>query len=126
MLSKQDIQSFKQELEKERGLLEEALQKLGKRNPANPSDWVPAKTADEGDFGADRNDNADIIEDMHESNASLNELEGQLQTVLAALSKIEAGSYGVCEVSGEPIEVERLKANPSARTCKAHMGQKLP
>ena len=98
---------------------------MGKRNPANPSDWVPAKTGGEGDFGADRNDNADLIEEMHDSNASLNELEGQLNTVLMALEKIEKGTYGTCEISGEPIEIERLNANPSARTCKAHMGESL-
>lgn len=126
MLSQQDIQSFKDKLGKERALLEEELQKLGKRNPANPADWVPAKVGAEGDFGADRNDNADIIEDMHDSNASLNELEGQLNTVLLALAKIENGTYGVCEVSGEPIEIERLTANPSARTCIQHMSEKLP
>lgn len=125
MLSEKDIQSFKQELERERSLLEEQLGRLGKRNPANLSDWVPAKIEDEGDFGADRNDNADIIEEMHDSNASLNELEGQLNTVLMALAKIEKGTYGICEVSGEEIEADRLKANPSARTCKAHLNEKL-
>lgn len=125
MLTQDDIQSFKDRLEKERSLLESELGELGKRNPSNPSDWVPAKTEGEGEFGPDRNDNADIIEDMHESNASMNELEAQLNTVLMALAKIEKGTYGMCEVSEEPIEMERLQANPSARTCKAHMNEKL-
>ena len=31
------------------------------------------------------------------------------------------GTYGSCEISGEAIEVERLEANPAARTCKAHI-----
>lgn len=31
-----------------------------------------------------------------------------------ALSKIEKGTYGYCEVSGEPISIERLKARPVA------------
>jgi len=28
--------------------------------------------------------------------------------------------YGICEVSNEPIPLERLKANPSARTLIEH------
>ncbi len=32
-----------------------------------------------------------------------------------ALAKIKAGTYGICEVSGEPIPRERLEAIPWAR-----------
>jgi RNA polymerase-binding transcription factor DksA len=46
-----------------------------------------------------------------------------LNTVVHALGKIEAGTYGVCEVSGMDIEEDRLEANPAARTCKAHMAE---
>jgi RNA polymerase-binding transcription factor DksA len=35
--------------------------------------------------------------------------------VLAAIRRIERGTYGVCEVTGEPIEEARLKAIPWAR-----------
>ncbi len=36
----------------------------------------------------------------------------QLAEIEKALSRIEEGSYGVCEVTGEKIEPERLKAIP--------------
>ena len=120
MLSEQDKKEFKSRLEKERTILEKELGKLGARNPANPSDWIPAKPSDD-EFGADRNDNADIIEEMQDSNASMNELEGRLNEVEEALRAMDTGAYGMCEVSGEDIEIERLKANPAARTCMAHM-----
>jgi len=32
-----------------------------------------------------------------------------------ALAKFELGTYGICEVSGEPIPMERLEAIPWAR-----------
>ena len=32
-----------------------------------------------------------------------------------ALERIENGTYGICEITGEPIEVERLSAIPWAR-----------
>ncbi len=34
-----------------------------------------------------------------------------------ALRRIEEGRYGICEISGKPIEKERLKAIPYARYC---------
>ena len=34
-----------------------------------------------------------------------------------ALRRIDQGSYGVCEMSGKPIEKERLKVLPFARHC---------
>ena len=40
-----------------------------------------------------------------------------LEQVEAALGRIDAGSYGVCEVCGEPIGAERLSAIPWARLC---------
>jgi RNA polymerase-binding transcription factor DksA len=38
-----------------------------------------------------------------------------LHEVLDALRRIERGSYGICEITGEPIEAERLGAIPWAR-----------
>lgn len=35
----------------------------------------------------------------------------------AALARVEAGSYGICEECGEPIAEARLKVRPIARTC---------
>ena len=39
----------------------------------------------------------------------------QIEEIDHALAKIEAGTYGLCEVSGQPIPKERLKAIPWAR-----------
>jgi RNA polymerase-binding protein DksA len=41
----------------------------------------------------------------------------QLQEVEAALSRLDAGTYGTCEVCGGPIAEGRLEARPAARTC---------
>lgn len=37
-----------------------------------------------------------------------------------ALSRIENGTYGECEVCGEPIEAQRLEALPYATLCMEH------
>jgi DnaK suppressor protein len=39
----------------------------------------------------------------------------QLREIDAALQRIEDGSYGVCEATGEPIPFKRLEAVPTAR-----------
>ena len=38
----------------------------------------------------------------------------------AALARLEAGTYGLCAVGGEPIDDARLEARPTALTCVNH------
>lgn len=42
----------------------------------------------------------------------------QLHEVEAAMRRIEAGTYGICESSGKHIPAARLKALPWTRFCK--------
>ena len=79
-----------------------------------------------GLFAAARSSNAD---DEHDPEGSTIAYErAQLTAVLqaarrrmadldVALSRLEAGTYGVCERCGHAIPAERLVARPSARTC---------
>ncbi|EEO26200.1 RNA polymerase-binding protein DksA [Helicobacter winghamensis] len=41
----------------------------------------------------------------------------ELEYIDSALTKIEQGSYGICEMCDEPIAKERLKAKPHAKYC---------
>lgn len=41
----------------------------------------------------------------------------QLEEVRAALRRLEAGQYGMCQTCGEPIELRRLQALPYASRC---------
>ncbi|MDQ5950299.1 MAG: hypothetical protein QG585_241 [Patescibacteria group bacterium] len=70
---------------------------------------------------ADRNEVADKIEEFGNNQAINRDLEIRLLEVKQALERIENGTYGICEVSGEPIELDRLGANPAATTCKSHL-----
>ncbi|HEV7678617.1 MAG TPA: TraR/DksA C4-type zinc finger protein [Candidatus Dormibacteraeota bacterium] len=47
----------------------------------------------------------------------LQRVEAQLREVEAALERLEAGTYGLCELCGKPIGDERLEAMPAARYC---------
>lgn len=114
-----DTTTYRVRLEEEKGTLEAELQSVGRRNPTNPNDWeaVPQEVGQE----ADPNDRADLITHFEDNTAILKDLEIRYNDVLAALGRIEAGTYGICEASDEPIEEDRLSADPAARTCKAHM-----
>lgn len=48
--------------------------------------------------------------------AILEQLEGDLAEIEAALQRLDEGTYGVDEVTGQPIARERLEAYPTART----------
>jgi RNA polymerase-binding transcription factor DksA len=48
--------------------------------------------------------------------AILEQLENELAEIEAALQRLDEGTYGIDEVTGEPIAAERLEALPSART----------
>ncbi|WP_181350697.1 TraR/DksA C4-type zinc finger protein [Thalassobacillus sp. CUG 92003] len=45
-------------------------------------------------------------------------LKEELADIDYALNQIEQGTYGVCEVTGQKIPMERLEALPTARTIK--------
>lgn len=114
-----DIQKFKTKLEAELVLVESELKKIARKNPSNPKDWEAVET-DMGSDPSDENEVADEMESFGENIAILNKLEPQYNDIKLALEKIENGTYGTCEVSGEEISEERLEANPSTRTCIEH------
>lgn len=41
----------------------------------------------------------------------------ELEAVVAARHRLEAGQYGLCQSCGEPIELRRLEAVPTALRC---------
>lgn len=115
-----DTNAHKQTLEK---LLEEItleLETIAVHRPAT-DDWVAKPESAGGE--ADENVEADLVEDWNERRATLSALETRYQNIKRALQKIDDGTFGICEVSGEQIEADRLDANPAARTCKAHLDQ---
>ncbi len=114
-----NIDVLKQKLEEEKNLLEGELARLGIQDPKT-GDWG-ASLHTETETISDMNDMGDRDEEFAVAANTLGELELRYKDILLALKKVEDGSYGICEISGEPIEEDRLMANPAARTCKQHM-----
>ncbi len=123
-MEKIDTEHFKKKLLEEKAKILAELQTVGRINPDNPSDWEPIPGEKENNT-ADPNDSADSIEQYEANTALVKELEIQLKDINSALERIDNGTYGICEISKKPIEIERLEANPSARTCIAHINEQI-
>ncbi len=65
---------------------------------------------------------ADMGSDNYEMENTLGLVDSErklIEEIDDALERIEDGTYGICEGTGEPIPKERLKAIPWARYCVA-------
>ena len=122
-----DSTKYKQTLEQMLAEVVSELKTIGIHDPENETNWVAVP--DGVDVSkADQNVVADQVEDWDERRSTIAVLETRYNNVRRALKKIEAGTYGICELSGQPIETKRLDANPAARTNLAHRDEeeKLP
>ncbi|WP_426310400.1 TraR/DksA family transcriptional regulator [Cellulosimicrobium sp. E-16] len=64
-------------------------------------------------------DGATIAFERAQVDALARDAAARVEEVDAALARLDAGTYGVCEACGRPIATGRLEARPTARTCVA-------
>ena len=100
--AKQELLKLKEEYETRIAKIEEHIQ--------NPQDDLNEHWEDQA-IAYSQNDMRKNL--MVEAQQSLNYVNN-------ALSRIEDGSYGECEVCAEPIEPQRLQALPYATLCMQH------
>lgn len=107
-------------LESELNTVKEELATHGRSVPQGAmDDWQGSSGGLSGEE-ADPTDAADNIEELITNVPLVEELEQRYKEVRDALSRIESGSYGTCDVCDAQIPIERLKANPAAKNCMAH------
>lgn len=112
-IDKKTMDELKAALLKEKEELEINLGKIARPIDKEDGDY---ETSFE-DIGTDKDDNATEV-DQYTQNLSIeNTLEKKLQEIIEALSSMEKGTYGFCENCQKEIPIERLRANPSAKTC---------
>ncbi len=100
--------------------LEAELRTVGSPDQSRTGQWQGIKSDLDTDV-ADEGEIAFATESLETNEAIVQTLGVRLNEVVAALGRIEVGTYGFCEVAGEPIENDRLMANPAATRCKIHM-----
>lgn len=114
---------IREKLESLKSALFEELSTMATYNAQN-DDWEirfdndPHNEADEDIIS----DNAEAAE---EAIATLALLETRYRNINRALTRVADGTYGNCELCGQPIEADRLEANPAARTCKEHLNDEV-
>jgi RNA polymerase-binding transcription factor DksA len=72
------------------------------------------------DFDENFADSAQVAAEQGENLALAATLRDQLDDVVAALARIDDGTYGRCGVCGNPIAAARLEAVPTASVCIDH------
>ncbi|MDQ6741586.1 MAG: hypothetical protein M3Z97_01575 [Candidatus Dormibacteraeota bacterium] len=107
MLNRDEINRLRERLEHDRAEIQARI--------AARSRELDATVPPEDEIG-DEGDEAKAVTDMEPALAE-NELDQDtLARIERALERIGEGTYGVSEVSGRPIPIERLEAVPYATT----------
>lgn len=104
---------IKRQLLAERDRLEERIKELDRY------DLNKSMSFSTGELSQYDNHPADTATDTYERGkdiALFEHINQEYEDVVVALERIENGTYGVCEVSGQEIPLERLQALPTART----------
>lgn len=114
-LSEDELSDLRATLEAEKDSLVEELASHGR---SVGSDWQ-GSTASKGEE-PDPTDAADNIEELATNVPLVEELEKRHKEIRHALERMDKGAYGLCEVCNEPIDKDRLDANPAAATCVEH------
>src|SRR3954454_1680118 len=65
-------------------------------------------------------DSGQVAAEQGETRVLAASLTDQLADVERALAKLADGSYGACEICGDPIADARLEAMPATRYCIKH------
>ena len=90
------------------GLIADLREEVAEANESDTSELATRSQhpADDGSDLFERETELSILES----------LEAELAEIQAAIARIEAGTYGIDEETGEPIDPARLEALPTART----------
>lgn len=117
-MSSIDTAEFRTLLEQERARLARSAEFLERENPGSLEDEL-------GEIGSGGTDNhlGDTASATYDRELDEGLEEGVRDTIAeidAALKRIDDGTYGRCEIGGEPIPEERLRAIPWATRCIDH------
>ncbi len=113
---------YRTRLEEMLEAITEELKGVGIHNPKNPSDWIAVPEELDAEE-PDPNLAADAVEAWNERSALVATLEARYNSINSALARIDAGTFGTCEICNTPIEERRLAVSPIARTCMLHKEQ---
>ena len=106
MLTKTEIENFREELEERKIQIEKNLD-------GTSLEMSAMRNLDLKDEG----DHASVSARTAVDSAIMEQQRKELAEIELALDKIAKGIYGICEMCEEPIGLARLKVKPFARFC---------
>ncbi len=112
-LTRREVEELRRFLEAEQVRLNEELEAIEERLPEVEQVGMDAS-------GSYDEDLVDVASDTFEREKGLaieNSVHQLLHQVEEALTRVEKGSYGICQVCEQPIHPDRLRALPYARLC---------
>jgi RNA polymerase-binding protein DksA len=112
-MNTKDLEYFKKRLLKRKKELEESLSTLEEKFSISQRDSF-SELSTQPDHLADLASDSEIRE---EGAYFLNSSSEELRRVNKALEKIYSKKYGICEMCGKEIGIERLKALPYTEVC---------
>lgn len=118
--SRQQLEAFRKQLLDLRDRLVDRINFLARENLNNSQREASGDLSNYGIHMADQG--TDNFDREFALNVVSNE-QDVLYEIDEALQRIEAGTYGICEMTGRPIEIERLRAVPYTRFCLAAQTQ---
>ena len=107
-MDQQQLDSLRKALEEELSSVDEQLVEHG--SPADSESVevdVDEGFADSAHATAERSQTFAIVEQLH----------AHQREIVAALARMDAGTYGKCENCGQDIPFERLEARPASTLC---------
>lgn len=105
-MTREELDRYKKELERERLLIVHEIKDLEK----------PVILGDDIDHGDEKTDE---VEERSNRFGEENDLKKRLDEIDLALQKIEKGNYGICESCKEKIQGEILDIDPESRLCQS-------
>ncbi len=96
---------------------EELLTEIKKIAVSNNGDFVAKETNTDLDDVLDDVDQADEQTNLINNEVILKELESRLNNIDSALTRIEAGTYGICTDCQKKIDEKRISVNLAAKKC---------
>jgi DnaK suppressor protein len=104
-----------------RDLLDDERRRVLRRLAGLTDDYDEVVAASRDTNADDEHDpeGATIAFERSQVGALVAQARDHLAEIDAALTRLDAGSYGTCERCGRPIAEARLEARPVARTCIA-------
>ncbi len=123
MKSEQE-EKFKKILIEEEKIVSNQLKSIAVQNSSDLNDWIPKIDLDSDGLAGEGEDAVQTT--IYQERVGLVAgLETRYNNIKKALDSINNGTYGVCLLCGKKIELDRLNANPAAKTCKEHVDKEV-